>query len=116
MTDQLYPVWKIGDDRILAYGVKQIQEAVGLQKFTKQVLMYQSTPPIMPLGYKYTCGNCGFFADHNKCQIVSEQGEPDPGQISPGGWCPAWLPRPEEPPFSRWALMMAGLPPIEDTR
>jgi uncharacterized membrane protein (UPF0127 family) len=48
----------------------------------------------------YKCASCRFFQMPNLCQIVSEQGPPDPGIINPESWCALWAPRNDDPPLA----------------
>ena len=102
--------------RTLAVLTTNVMAQVGAPKLPKAAGLYTPENILPSIIWKYTCGNCGLFVEPNKCAIISEEGGTDPGEINPRGYCVLWVPRPQEPAFSRWALMAMGKPAIEDPR
>lgn len=68
-------------------------------KFTKSQAYYVNDAAQKP----FRCGNCEHFeADEGKCNLVSEQGPPNPGVISSEGACSLYNARPARITALQW--------------
>ena len=77
-------------------------------KLSKPLALYLLTNP-PSLFWIYKCASCRFFLpDQRKCQVVSEEGPPRPGEINPEDWCLFWLNREGDAPFSWISRVING--------
>ncbi len=77
------------------------QVAAQGRPFTKLEAGYFGITPVLPAAWFYDCADCVFFkGDARTCDIVE-------GHIEPYGWCPLWVQRQDDPPFS-WVARAFG--------
>ncbi|KKM75911.1 hypothetical protein LCGC14_0833070 [marine sediment metagenome] len=70
-------------------------------KFTKLMAMYMPISLMPPGAWFYECSTCPFFqAAAESCEVVE-------GSVQAYAWCPLWVSRPEDSPFS-WIARAVG--------
>ncbi len=70
------------------------------RKFTKVESFYIPVALLPPGVWFYECATCAVFEPGPRtCALVE-------GNIEPYAWCPLWVPRPDDPPFSWLARMV----------
>ncbi len=63
-------------------------------KFTKLESFYFGVTPILPVAWFYGCSECAVYDPGARtCAFVE-------GRIEPYAWCPLFVPRKDDPPFS----------------